>query len=778
MRFWRDLLARRRRDSNSERLSNSQRGGRVMNEVERSVSVPGHEFSSRSFDGAGVVTDPFREYWVDACQRFILTLDVLRQRGNNYLERAARISPSVLNFAAETVMDGRTLERPVNYVLVRIKPPAGVIIDPRKRPFIVFDPRAGQGPGIGGMKPESEIGEVLQAGHPCYFVGFLENPMPGQTVEDVCNAEGRFVAKVTELHPQAEGKPCLIGNCQAGWQIMIMSAVRPDVVGPVMVAGAPLSYWAGVHGGSPMRYTGGLLGGTWLTALTGDLGNGRFDGAYLVANFESLKPSNTYWTKLYHLYSQVDTEAPRFLDFEKWWGNLILLNAEEMLWIADELFVGDKLSSGELRTSDGLRVDLRNIKSPIIVFCSKGDNITPPQQALDWILDLYDHEDEIIASGQTIVYTLHQSIGHLGIFVSGKVATKEDKELISFMDMIDLLPPGLYEAVITEAIDGADTRELINGGYRLSLEGRTLGDIRALGGNDAADERRFATVRAVSEANLGLYRTFLSPLVRSLVTESSAALLRQMHPNRMLFEMFSDKNPLMQPVAAWAESVRAQRKLVSPDNYFLKLEQMTSDHIVKFLDAFANARDAAEERMFMAAYDSPLLQALVGLRADGAETRRHVEHTLTREAAVQRQRADLSNRIGQGSVIEAALRALIYVLGPQRRFDERSFTVLKEINSERPPEKRISLLKFKELVKEQNMIMALDQERALAAISKLLPADRAERSAAVEAIGRILAAGGAMPDEEKRRLARVEALFGESKSDPTESGARRRLPAA
>jgi Protein of unknown function (DUF3141) len=137
-----------------------------MNEVERSFSVPGHDVSSRSFGCAGVGTNPFQEYWVDAFPRFILTLDALRQRGNN-LEQAARISPSVLNFAAETVMDGRTFERPVNYVLVRIVPPAGVIVDPHKRPFIVFDPRAGQGLGIGGMKPESEIGEVLQARHPC-----------------------------------------------------------------------------------------------------------------------------------------------------------------------------------------------------------------------------------------------------------------------------------------------------------------------------------------------------------------------------------------------------------------------------------------------------------------------------------------------------------------------------------------------------------------------------------------------------------------------------------
>jgi uncharacterized protein DUF3141 len=579
-------------------------------------------------------TNPVQEYWLDAWQRWILTLDVLRQRGNSYLEQRERISPEVLNFPFEVVLDGRTFERPVNYVLVRIEPLAGVASDARKRPFVVFDPRAGQGPGIGGMKHDSEIGEVLQAGHPCYFVGFLENPIPGQTVEDVCRAEARFVAKVAEMHPEADGKPCLIGNCQAGWQIMLMSAIQPDLVGPVLVAGAPLSYWAGTHGKAPMRYLGGLLGGTWLTALSGDLGNGLFDGAYLVANFESMHPSNTYWKKLYHLHSQVDVEAPRFLEFEKWWGNPVLLRAEEMQWIADQLFVGNKLTSGELRTSDGIGVDLRDIKSPIVVFCSRGDDITPPQQALDWILDLYDHENEVIANGQTIVYTLHESIGHLGIFVSGKVATKEDRLLIGFMDMIDSLPPGLYEAMITEVDENVENRGLIAGRYLFSLKARTLGDIRALGGNDAADEMRFATVRAVSEINLGLYRTCLGPLVRNLVTEHSATVSRQLHPHRLRFEFFSDKNPFMPSVAVWADAVRAFRRPVSSGNPLSEMERVASDWIVKALDVFTDARDAMVEQIFMTTFGSPFLQALVGLRADGVETRRRAERKVTRSPSV------------------------------------------------------------------------------------------------------------------------------------------------
>src|SRR5260370_950207 len=81
-------------------------------------------------------TNPVQEYWVDACQRWLLTLDALRQRGNSYLEQKKLISPAVLNFAFEVLMDGRTFERPVNYVLVRITPPAGVMVDPRKRPKV------------------------------------------------------------------------------------------------------------------------------------------------------------------------------------------------------------------------------------------------------------------------------------------------------------------------------------------------------------------------------------------------------------------------------------------------------------------------------------------------------------------------------------------------------------------------------------------------------------------------------------------------------------------
>src|SRR5262249_17194919 len=95
------------------------------------------------------------DYMVDATQRGVLFWDVMRQRGNQFRAHAAETVPHVLDYEVELVIDGRTLERPVNYGLVRVVPPPGVDIDQKRRPFVVVDPRAGHGPGIGGFKSDS-----------------------------------------------------------------------------------------------------------------------------------------------------------------------------------------------------------------------------------------------------------------------------------------------------------------------------------------------------------------------------------------------------------------------------------------------------------------------------------------------------------------------------------------------------------------------------------------------------------------------------------------------
>ena len=482
------------------------------------------------------------EYATDAAQRLVLTLDVLRDVGNVTLAqwRAQREEHPVLLYEYASVLDGRNLERPVNYELVQILPPPGTAVDPTKRPYMIIDPRAGHGPGIGGFKSDSQVGVALAHGHPVYFVIFRPQPEPGQTLADVTAAEGHFVREITQRHPRA-AKPVIIGNCQGGWAAMLLAASIPHVTGPVVANGAPLSYWAGNRGKNPLRYMGGLTGGAWSALLMSDLGNGRLDGANLVLNFEAMNPGNTWWRKYYNLYQNVDTEAKRFAGFERWWSGYYWMNEAEIRWIIENLFVGNRLQKGTALLAGRGPVDLRKIHAPIVVFASHGDDITPPAQALNWIREVYASEQEIAACGQRIVYMVHPDIGHLGIFVSAKVAKKEHERIVSTLEAIEALAPGLYEMRIEEK-----TGEGINAQFTVSFAERTMAElVETYGGTD--DEAPFALVDRVSGLMVDLYEVLARPFVQAVTTPVSATTLSMMHPLRLRRFVLSDQNPADAP---------------------------------------------------------------------------------------------------------------------------------------------------------------------------------------------------------------------------------------
>ncbi|KWR90616.1 DUF3141 domain-containing protein [Cupriavidus sp. IDO] len=550
-------------------------------------------------------------YAVDAAQRAILFWDTLRQRGNHFIEHAAEGLKPVLHFEYEFVLDGRKFERPVNYALLRITPPAGVTVDEARRPYVIIDPRAGHGPGIGGFKDDSQVGVALRAGHPVYFVIFFRDPEPGQTLLDVCEAEQRFVRKVRALHPDSP-KPAIVGNCQGGWAAMMLAASSPDDTGPIVINGAPMSYWSGAwsegEGDNPMRYAGGLLGGTWLASFTADLGNGKFDGAHLVQNFENLNPANSLWDKYYNLYNKADTEPPRFLEFEHWWGGYYLMNREEIEWITRNLFVGNKLWSGDVKDASGKGFDLREIRSPIILFASMGDNITPPQQAFNWVVDQYASTEEIKARGQVIVGMMHESIGHLGIFVSGKVAKKEHAQIVSVLKTIELLPPGLYGMVITERDEKDEHGQAL---YDVAFHEHRLEDIvERLNRFQRVDERPFEAVAALSEFNQRAYELFAQPFVQAMSNDMSARMLRAFHPLRVQNWAFSDMNPWMAWLGPAADAVRANRQALAADNPLRQREQAGAEMVSAMLDNYRAVRDAMTEASFFNIYANMFSQYL------------------------------------------------------------------------------------------------------------------------------------------------------------------------
>jgi len=652
----------------------------------------------------------FAEVWeftIDMVRRTVLFLDVLRQRGNNFLAYEASGKPPLLAFDYEILIDGRHLPDPVNYCLVRIVPPEGVTVDPDKRPYLIIDPRAGHGAGIGGFKQESQVGVALREGNPVYFAVFYPEPEPGQTLRSVAAAESRFVREVARRHPHSP-KPAIVGNCQGGWAVMGLAASDPEITGPLVLNGAPLSYWAGVHGKNPMRYMGGLAGGGWPAYFLSDLGSGKFDGAWLVHNFETLNPANTLWTKYYRLFADIDHEVERFLDFEKWWGGFVLLNGEEIRDIVDDLFVGNKLATGGIPLARGLMLDLRQVRSPIVVFCSHGDDITPPQQALNWIADSYLSAREIKAYGQTIVYIIHADTGHLGIFVSGSVVRREFSQIAGTLAAIEALPPGLYELVIEDA--PMDERGLPQ--YEVSLHEREIDDI--LSHDDTRlDEGHFRIVAGVSELNARLYDLFVSPWVRAISNEWSAHWRRELHPLRVQRAMWSDFNPWLWWLAPAANAAR----LIEPppaataDNPLWWFPEAVSETVERTLDAWRDARDLAMETAFHAVYDY--------LDLIGAGQR------LSRAPAAPAARQDTSvaalARIEEGGVREAVMRMLLLLMKVGGSVRRETLGYVQSQLREEPAFATADAATLREMLATQSAIVAYAPEQALLALPALLP---------------------------------------------------------
>lgn len=716
------LILRRRMKSALENFNH-----RVATAMSGDGAAPPHRLLAQA--------DPWSAYLyaMDGIQRSILFWDTMCTRGNNYIEHTWTGLKPVLHFDYDMILDGRDFDRPVNYALLKIRPPEGVTIDPAKRPYLVIDPRAGHGPGIGGFKDDSQVGVALRAGHPVYFVIFFRDPEPGQTLIDVCAAEEQFVKKVRTLHPSSP-KPAIIGNCQGGWAAMMLASSDPDETGPIVINGAPMSYWGGAwsegEGDNPMRYSAGILGGTWLSSLTADMGNGKFDGAYLVQNFENLNPANTFWDKYYNLYRNIDTEPPRFLEFERWWGGYYLMNREEIEWITRNLFVGNKLWTGDVKGAAGKTFDLRQIKSPIILFASMGDNITPPQQAFNWVGDIYGSTEEIKARGQVIVGLMHQDIGHLGIFVSGRVAKKEHAQIVSVLEAIEMLPAGLYGMQITERRNQTGKIE-----YDVELREHRLEEIVAYFNRfKRTDEKPFEAVSAISDFIQQAYELFAQPFVQSTSSEMSAMLLREFHPLRFQHWSLSQMNPGLWWLPPLAQAVSAQREPLDASHPLRRAEQVGAELISASLDLYRASRDAATEALFFTIYANMFSFYI----AEKHETQERVAAIAAEPRELPFVKEALAS-VAEGGYAEAFAR-VAYLLA--RKGEPLSISRLMmrqevaksyaEYLPQLPPDQ------WRRIRGEQEIIARYDPEQAFGTLPTLL-ADRADRERLLTLLDKVMA---------------------------------------
>ena len=556
------------------------------------MSLPGYRV-----EGGFAALPPWLAYAIDASQRTALVLEALVERGDTLLGDERAGLPLRLKFPYETVLDGRDFAEPAGYSLLRILPDGDACFEhcagANRRPIIFFDPRAGHGPGIGGFKRDSELGMALHRGHPVFFVVHHMQPCPGQTLARVHHALRRFVAEVVHRYPGE--KPALYGNCQAGWAVALLAADCVGVTGPTVLNGAPLSYWGGEAGVNPMRLAGGMTGGVWATRLLADLSGGLFDGAWLAQNFEQLDPGHAGFGKYRALFARPEAERDRFLDFERWWGEYCFLTREEMVAIVENLFIGNQLEQGSFRICECCHADLRRLSSPVLVFASSGDNITPPQQALGWVPAVWPTSEALIAAGQRICYLLNPDVGHLGIFVSAEVARREHRAILDSLDALEALAPGLYEMRILESTGEVDCLEPQ---YRVRFESRRVEDLPR-----SQSAPAFEQVRELSETLDAWYQRTLGPWMRSIGGPALAEQLKWTHPMRTSRLGWAHAfNPLafgIDIAAAWAKAWRAP---LAPDDPWAAAETRLMDAWSAAFEEGRRGRDASTEALFSSLY--------------------------------------------------------------------------------------------------------------------------------------------------------------------------------
>lgn len=709
----------------------------------------------------GSLMKDWAEYVRDATERAVLTLDTLRKRGDIFLEHEANGCPPVLVYDHEVVMDGRDLKYPSNYMLLRILAPEGMTIDDELRPYIVIDPRAGHGPGIGGFKTDSQVGVALKAGHPVYFVAFRRAPEPGQFLSYVTRAQAQFVREVMRRHPRAP-KPVVIGNCQGGWATLLLAATHPELSGPIVVNGAPVAPWSGRVGENPMRYSAGVLGGTWVPMFLSDLGGGLFDGAHLVQNFEMLNPGRTLLRKYADLYRDIDQGDDAFLDFERWWGGFFLLNEPEIRWIVEQLFVGNRLTKNEARIEPGRLVDLKAIRSPIIVFASHGDNITPPQQALNWIPDTYSDVDEIRIRGQRIIYMVHDQVGHLGIFVSSQIANKEHSEVATTLETIEALAPGLYEMRIEDIQDKDGQKQ-----FTVGFHERSMDDIRALD-DGHQDERPFAAVARASEVQAQLYDALVRPWIKSAVTPASAALSRALHPQRLRRAMVSSRNSVMSLVEGSAAKIKANRSKASADNPFLAAEALGVQWIEQALDLWRDVRDMGRELAFYSLWGTPWARVFGQTHEARRTLKDHDELRGLPEVTQALEKMD------QGGFPEAVIRMLVLLAGNRGQVRRDRLDRARHVLTQDEPFKSLGAEQRARLIHQQTLIATFESERAVQTLPDLLRTQE-ERVLAMQVVQYVPGVVEEMSPEtlaliqRLRQVLQLEPLSGDVTDDPLEA---------
>ena len=220
--------------------------------------------------------------------------------------------------------------------------------------------------------------------------------------------------------------------------------------------------------------------------------------------------------------------------------------------------------------------------------------------------------------------------------------------------------------------------------------------------------------------------------------------------------LWSDKNPMMRLLTPLAVQAKAERTLPTPENPFVEMQQQFSKAMINALDAFRDGRDKLTEQIFHAIYGSPVVQAACGIAQTDGPPRPRPGLSPSTQAAIDSEIRRLKGRVADGGPIDAAARAIVYIRKSEHRVEESTFDALRRLLLAHP---KVSPAEFKAALRDQWAIVHLDERTAVETLPQLLPSDRSERQALLDAITAVVTATSDLSIEGQRRWAEITRLF-------------------
>jgi hypothetical protein len=208
-----------------------------------------------------------------------------------------------------------------------------------------------------------------------------------------------------------------------------------------------------------------------------------------------------------------------------------------------------------------------------------------------------------------------------------------------------------------------------------------------------------------------------------------------------------------------ADMVRSQRKPVAADNPLLQVEREMSSRIESALDQVRDARDEMSERLFKAIYESPWLAAAVGIDEHSAERRGSRAASWEQDELKRLKRTEAEAHFEQGTPLDAWARLLLYVGREEKVADERPFNLMQRLIKEMKPAHAPTPAALKAAIKRQAFVLAMDEERAIAALPQLAP-DMDERRRGFAAARSVVGTRGEPTPYQEERLRRVASVLG------------------